>query len=180
MTVARERVIGIINIAYLATSAIAAFTSLNSKERSGALWWLVLSVGLLILGLFRIAEAGVWLDDYLREGLAVTGLYAHRRLLQITCILAFAVGLAVACRQLPALNTRSALTVAICTVCALAVFAVIRSSSLHWSDEVLGQRLWTVTLSHATQIILLVATLVAAFLDFYSVRRTSRKRADIQ
>ena len=157
----------IINAAYIVTGAIAAFASLSSRTQRDACWWLILSIGLLALALFRIAEAGVWVDDYLRHGLHVIGWYDHRRPLQVICIGAFALGLILARSRLSVID-RSSLVFATGTFCVLVVFAAIRSSSLHWTDAVLGESVGSVTLSHAIQVLLLLAISAAAFVDLRS------------
>ncbi|WP_341632050.1 hypothetical protein [Sphingomonas agri] len=166
--------IGIINSAYLGTGAIAALASLKSRSPASAAWWVALSVGLTALGILRVVEAGVWSDNLLRSGLHQIGWYDKRRPIQVICITAFALALLPAQRLLP--SGKAALTVAVFAFYGLAVLAALRSSSLHWSDALLGKQVASVTLGHATQIILLLVTLTAALFDFSA---TSKKSAQI-
>jgi hypothetical protein len=163
-----------INSIYLASSVLAACASLSSRLRVAACSWLVLSTGLLILGLLRMDQAGVWADDYLRRMLDMLGWYAYRRPLQVSCIAVVTLGLITGLKWLPAKGTRVPLTSAICAFCGLAVFAAVRSSSLHWSDEVLGELVGPLTLSHFVQIVLLIATSAAALFDLCSTTELKR------
>lgn len=158
-------VTGIINGAYFVSCAIAAAASLNSRSRSGAGSWLTVSIGLAVLGLLRVAEAGVWTDDYLRNGLFELGWYGYRRVIQMVCIAAFALLLFAILARLPA--RRSTITLALLGFSGLSVFAAVRSSSLHWSDAVLSEQLGPIMVSHAIQFVLLLVTSAAAGFDCY-------------
>lgn len=158
-----------IDSAYLATSLIAALTSLTSKSGRDAGSWLALSIGLCVLGVLRIADAGVWTDDYLRSGLIDLGWYDHRRPIQIACIASFAVALVPVLRLLS--RGRPPLIVGTSAFYGLALLAAAKFSSLHWTDAVLGEEIGSVTLSHATQIVLLLVTAVAALTDWYTATK---------
>ena len=169
----------IIDFAYLATSAIAAAAGLSCRNRGDENWWLVLGIGVLGLGLLRSAQAGLWLDQHLEREVHAMGWYAYRRPLQVTCIVAFALGLLIILAQLAKGRTRASVAFAICAFYALAVFAAIRLSSLHWTDALLSRQAGSVTLSHATQLVLLV-TISAAALFYFFTRLSNSQRVTLR
>ena len=160
----RERVIDQLNSVYLASSAMAALASLRSRSASSASGWLAVSIGIAAVGLLRAGEAALWLDYHLRSEFHVTGWYENRRPLQLGFILAASLALFLAHRRLPTTGERP-LSFALDAFYLLAVLAVVRSSSLHWSDAVLEHQLGTVTLSHASQVILLIVISAVAVLN---------------
>jgi uncharacterized membrane protein YvlD (DUF360 family) len=171
-------VVTVLSGAYLATSILAACASLNSGDRKTALLWLVVSLGVLSLGVLRIANAALWADDYLRNGLHVIGWYDERRPLQILFIAAFAIAILAILGRLRVTIRRGPLTVATCGFFALTIFAAIRSSSFHWSDAILARHVGLITLSHATQTALLAATSAAAVFDLFFLDRFRAQSAD--
>ena len=152
---------GLINAYYLFGSAILALAASRSRSRSHSRWWLFLSASILLIGLLRIQQAGLWLD-YLRTGFRMTGLYVHHRSIQIAGITAFIVTVFIACKCLRAPTDRRSLTFAIGSFCGLVIFAVIRSSSLHWTDIALQQQFGPISVSDALQVFLLSAISGAA------------------
>jgi hypothetical protein len=154
----------VIDDAYLASSAIAAFASLSAKSRRNAGWWLVVSIGIVVIGMLRIVEAALWMDDHLRRGLLVLGWYHYRRVLQIGCIAAFGLAFLSILKRLPRPSGRL-LTFAVAIFYVLALTMAIRSSSLHWADAAFRQRISSVNLSEATQVLLLLAISLAALFE---------------
>jgi hypothetical protein len=116
-------------------------------------------MGLLALGQLRIAQAGLWMEDYLQGGLRAMGWYDHRRPLQVACIMAFAVSFWTVLRRAP-LRPITGLTFAIGSFYMLVVLTAIRTSSLHWTDAFLRQHLGSLTFSEALQ--LLLVTVISA------------------
>jgi hypothetical protein len=165
----------VLGAAYFATGVLVALVAFKSISRRDALWWLGLGGGLAILGLLRSVEAGLWVDDYLQHSLHSTGLYEHRRLLQLSVILGFALVLFIALRSLPASARRWPSKVAIGSFYALAVFAAIRSSSWHWSDVALQRQIGSMTLSHGTQLVLLLIILAAGISELEHVRKLNAR-----
>lgn len=160
-----------IDAAYLVTGSVGACTSLKSTDRGTAAVWLLISVGVIGLGLLRISEAGVWTDDYLRSGLYAVGWYAERRAIQVACIVVFAFAMFFALRSLGPVAKRTSVIIAVFAFYTLAVLAAVRASSLHWSDAVLGEQVGSVMLSHAAQAILLLVTAIAALFEYFTNSR---------
>lgn len=162
-------VASMLNISYLATSAILAFASLASGNSRGAKLWLALSVAILLLDGLRTAQASVWVAMYVDGQLRGTAWYAHRRPVQVACIAACAVALwvfLIRMRSSPARQTQSRFrrsglsadlptTFAISGFCALLFLAAVRCSSFHWTDALLSMPLGPLMLSHVLQAILL-------------------------
>ena len=166
-----ERVIGMINIAYITASAISGIASFQGKTRGIQRWWSALSLGLLSLGLLRAAQAGIWIDSYLQQWLRLFGWYEDRRYLQVAAIIVFAVCLLFGFMSAPAVAKRERLLFATVAFYALMIFGAIRASSLHWSDAVLGQQIGRISLSHVMQAVLLIGILGACVLELRSADR---------
>src|SRR4051794_32791920 len=60
-----------------------------SKSRESTRCWFALSAGVFALELFRIAESGLWIDQFLQGGLHTFGWYERRRILQLAAITIF-------------------------------------------------------------------------------------------
>ena len=158
--------IDLIDGAYLATSVIAAFASLSASSRGNAGWWLLLSLSIAAIGLLRIADAALWVDDHLRGSLMLVGWYKYRRILQIAAIAAFGLVLIAVLRRIPAPSGRT-LTVAVAGFYLLALTMAIRSSSLHWADALFHHRVGPLNFSQASQALLLLVISIAVFFDLW-------------
>lgn len=157
--------VGLVDIAYLICCPITALAGLRSRSSNNARSWFALSLGVLALGLLRVGQFGLWVDNCLEQGLYYLGWYSQRRPLQVTGIGLFALALIVALRRFRFGSRRSAIKSAIGGFCILATLAVIRLSSLHWSDAILQTQVGPLTLSHATQILSLLTISSAAVLE---------------
>lgn len=171
--------IAVISAIYLGSSALTACASLRNDDHKNAALWLVVSIGLLSLGLLRTANAGVWTDDYLRNALREMSLYPDRRGIQVLCIAAFAIAMAVIFGRLGTWSKGVSLIVALCGFAVLSVFAAVRFSSLHWTDAILGRQVGFTTLSHLAQVISLTAISGASLFDLLFARRLETQRTDV-
>lgn len=164
----------LLNIAYLASSTIVALVAYVDRGGRDAAKWLWLALGVLMIGLPRFAQGGVWADYYLQHIINDWGLYGHRRTFQLIGILTVALVLSVALLRLGRSVERTSLKLAICAFYALALFAAIRVSSWHWSDALLQRPIGPVTLSHAAQILPLLAISTAALFELRRVASEKR------
>jgi hypothetical protein len=130
----------LLNIAYLASSTMLALVAYVDRVGRDAARWLWLALGVLLIGLPRLAQGGLWADFYLQHTLNDWSLYGHRRTFQLLGILSVAVILSVALFRLGRSVERASLKLAICAFYGLAVFAAIRVSSWHWSDAFLQRQ----------------------------------------
>ena len=124
------------------------------RNASGSGWlWLAISVGLLLIASLRASETEILLGSDLRRIIMELGWYPHRRPVQIAAILAFSLVIVAGLRSI--LLNRKMLkrqeVFATCAFAAIVVFAAVRSSSLHWTDEALEFRLGTITLGKLVQ-----------------------------
>ena len=151
------------DIAYFASSGVAAVA--GSTSRNSKRWWFALSLGLMALGLLRLAEASLWIDSYLQQALYTLAWYAHRRLLQVVAIVLFAIGLFAVLSRLRLTSNEPALRTAFGAFYALAVLVAIRMSSLHWTDAILTDQLGWLPLAHVAQLLLLMVIASAAVFE---------------
>jgi len=154
----------ILSIAYLTTAAASALASLRCPSLRTAGWWLVLAIGVELVGLLRAAEAALWIDGYVQHRMRAAGWYDYRRPLQLVCILLFAGCLLLLFRRLPFTGKNRPLAFGTGSFICLLMFAFIRFSSLHWADSLLGEHLGSTTFSHSAQFILLTVILIAGSL----------------
>ena len=160
-------------MAYLISSTLLALVAYVDRVGRDAARWLWLAFGVLLIGLPRFARGGVLADYYLQHTLNNWGLYDHRRTIQLLGVLSVAVILSVTLLRLGRSVERASLKLAIWAFYALAVFAAIRVSSWHWSDAFLQRQIGPVTLSHAAQVLPLLAISAAAL---FELRRAASEK----
>jgi hypothetical protein len=138
----------------------------------------MLSGGVLIAGVLRIVQAGLWMDSYFQDVVRLMSWYNARRPLQLACIVAAALALLILLKRFLMPTRTLSLAFAIWAFYALAILAVIRISSLHWTDVALERQVGSSTLSHAAQTVLLFIISAGALLDFLLASTGNQKPLD--
>lgn len=142
------------NAAYLLTFLLAACSIPASFGSAATLrLWAAIATGLLVLIALRSGHVAVWIDTLLRGQLTAHGWYSHRRPVQVAAIVvAITIG-GLALRWIVSrsgtLNIQAGWAFA--AFAALLGFAVIRSSSLHWTDAVIERQLGPADLGEIVQ-----------------------------
>ena len=164
--------------AYMFAFVLAACSALASVGYGSATrrLWVAIAAGLLILILLRTGHFALWLDNLLRGELTTNSWYPHRRPVQIAAIVTvFVVTAFTLCRFFPRESKLNRQVYWAATAfAALVAFAVIRSSSLHWTDAVIDRPFGSTSFGQIFQAVCLAVISFSAF-SLLSRRLTNRK-----
>ena len=137
-------------VAYAAAFALClACARRESRESRGRLFWLASAAIMAFLGVNKQLDLQTWLTYMARDLSLAQGWYEERQAVQVGFIVALAVaGLAVMAALLRAVaGTGPEITCAAAGLVLLGVFVLIRASSFHHVDRLLGIQLASVQLN---------------------------------
>jgi len=161
---------------YCLVAALAIAAGATSMRSPPGRFWLAVGLVLLGLGLARAFGAGEWAHSQVDGALKSAGWYADRRIIQLAIIAALLAavvgGMLVARARVDGRNPR---TWAAAGLLALLCFAVVRASSLHWTDLYLERRIGGFELSHLIQLLCLAIVIAAALIEI-ELKRGGRDR----
>lgn len=158
-------------LAYFGTASLCARSAWtawrDSSWRGGAWFWTFFTAGLVFLGINKQLDLQTWLTLTLRNAAIATGWYHDRRALQAVFVVLVAVtGMAgiVGLKRLAGRATRPIL-VALAGGVFLGCFILIRASSFHHVDQMLGMRLTGVKVNWLLELGSLACIAAAAWME---------------